>query len=153
VQKRKRTEKLKRKSGHWRKLIKRFFKFENRSIFLFKSADVKREAPDITIINLDSTSNLITPNEGNNNILEGNNTSRKNILSTDLPASIAKPAKIPRLNPSIAPLPAVVNTNIYPSKGIHQQDLESSPSFFTTKPSSKRINNFWNFYIILIIFL
>uniref|UniRef100_A0A914LUZ0 Septin-type G domain-containing protein n=1 Tax=Meloidogyne incognita TaxID=6306 RepID=A0A914LUZ0_MELIC len=108
-----------------------------------KSADVKREAPDITIINLDSTSNLITPNEGNNNILEGNNnnnssnTSRKNILSTDLPASIAKPAKIPRLNPFIAPLPAVVNTNIYPSKGIHQQDLESSPSFFTTKPSSK----------------
>uniref|UniRef100_A0A915MVW5 Hflx-type G domain-containing protein n=1 Tax=Meloidogyne javanica TaxID=6303 RepID=A0A915MVW5_MELJA len=101
------------------------------------SADFKREAPDITIINLDSTSNLITPNEGNNNILEGNNTSRKNILSTDLPASIAKPAKIPRLNPSIAPLPAVVNTNIYPSKGIHQQDLESPPSFFTTKPSSR----------------
>nr|CAD2170417.1 unnamed protein product [Meloidogyne enterolobii] len=107
------------------------------------SADVKREAPDITIINLDSTSNLITPNEGNNNILAGNNntnssnTSRKNILSTDLPAPTPKPAKIPRLNPSIAPLPAVVNTNIYPSKGISQQNLESSPSFFTTKPSSK----------------
>nr|CAD2139808.1 unnamed protein product [Meloidogyne enterolobii] len=101
------------------------------------SADVKREAPDITIINLDSTSNLITPNEGNNNILEGNNTSRKNILSTDLPAPTPKPAKIPRLNPSIAPLPAVVNTNIYPSKGISQQNLESPPSFFTTKPSSR----------------
>ncbi|CAK5113489.1 unnamed protein product [Meloidogyne enterolobii] len=107
------------------------------------SADVKREAPDITIINLDSTSNLITPNEGNNNILAGNNntnssnTSRKNILSTDLPAPTPKPAKIPRLNPSIAPLPAVVNTNIYPSKGISQQNLESPPSFFTTKPSSR----------------
>ncbi|CAK5091884.1 unnamed protein product [Meloidogyne enterolobii] len=107
------------------------------------SADVKRETPDITIINLDSTSNLITPNEGNNTILAGNNntngsnTSRKNILPTDLPAPTPKPAKIPRLNPSIAPLPAAVNTNIYPSKGISQQNLESSPSFFTTKPSSK----------------
>uniref|UniRef100_A0A1I8AY06 Uncharacterized protein n=1 Tax=Meloidogyne hapla TaxID=6305 RepID=A0A1I8AY06_MELHA len=106
-----------------------------------KIAGIKREAPDITIINLDSTPNLVTPIE-ENNILAGNsnnnnNNSRKNALPPDLPTSTAKPAKIPRLNSFIAPLPVVNNSNsIYPCKGI-LQTFEISPSFFTTKPSSK----------------
>uniref|UniRef100_A0A1I8AY81 Septin-type G domain-containing protein n=1 Tax=Meloidogyne hapla TaxID=6305 RepID=A0A1I8AY81_MELHA len=72
-------------------------------------------------------------------VIEENNilSSRKNALPPDLPTSTAKPAKIPRLNSFIAPLPVVNNSNsIYPCKGI-LQTFEISPSFFTTKPSSK----------------
>jgi len=85
----------------------------------------------------DNLSSNISNNNNSSNV-----NSRKNTLPPDLPASLAKPAKIPRLNSSIAPLPVVNNNDINLCKGISQQNLESSPSFFTTKPSSKRINNF-----------
>jgi len=107
----------------------------NSLLIILKIADAKKLST--IALEEDNLSSNISNNNNSSNV-----NSRKNTLPPDLPASLAKPVKIPRLNSSIAPLPVVNNNDINLCKGISQQNLESSPSFFTTKPSSRRINNF-----------